>query len=344
MIIHLFTADKFAEPYINFINSNFDKNDHVFYIIGDENFIKNKEIENVIFFKKDILNLFRIIIKMNKSKKIIVHGLFHNIVVRLLFFQPWLLIRSNWFIWGSDLYYYRVPKITFKSKLNELFRKKVIKNFGSLSTQVEGEVDLARKWYGAKGEYKYSFLYLSNIYKDCNREVEKEYGKRYIQIGNSAAVTNNHKEVFEKLVKYKDEDIKIIVPLSYGDEDYKNEIIKLGINMFGEKFVPITDFMDSDKYIDLLNKIDVAIFNHNRQQALGNITTLLGLGKKVYIRSNISTWRFCEQHKLKVYDSNLKDLSILEDITERDKINNIKRVRESFNEKKLKIDMEKIFK
>ena len=38
-----------------------------------------------------------------------------------------------------------------------------------------------------------------------------------ILIGNSATETNNHIEVLDLLSKFKNEDIKIYVPLSYGD-------------------------------------------------------------------------------------------------------------------------------
>jgi len=34
--------------------------------------------------------------------------------------------------------------------------------------------------------------------------------------------------------------------------------------------------MPLDEYLNLLAKIDIAIFNHKRKQAMGNITTLLG--------------------------------------------------------------------
>jgi dTDP-N-acetylfucosamine:lipid II N-acetylfucosaminyltransferase len=36
--------------------------------------------------------------------------------------------------------------------------------------------------------------------------------------------------------------------------------------------------------------MDIGIFNHDKQQALGNIYTLLYLKKKVYLRDTISTW------------------------------------------------------
>lgn len=344
MIVHLFTSDKFAEPYIKFINKNFEIQNHRFYIIGDEKYIKDKNIKNIIFFKRNISEILRLLKDLNKSYKVMVHGLFYNDVVRILFIQPWILKKCTWFIWGGDLYYYNLPKENFKMKLNEFFRKFIIKRFGALTMQVEGEVELARKWYGARGEYKYSFLYLSNVYRGVDKNVEKDLDKKYIMIGNSADPTNNHKEVFEKLKSYRNSNIEIICPLSYGGTDgYREKVINYGKNIFNEKFVPITDFIEINKYWELLNKIDIGIFNHKRQQALGNITALLGLGKKVFIRSDITTWGFCEKHKLKVYDITSENIDLLGKISEEDIENNSNIVKSEFTEKKLKEDMEKIF-
>lgn len=85
------------------------------------------------------------------------------------------------------------------------------------------------------------------------------------------------------------------------------------------------------------------MFNHKRQQALGNIMTLLGLGKKVYLRDDISTWDICLKHKLKVFKitSNVEDL--FTKLNENDKLNNMKNVKDNFSESKLKNDLEKIF-
>jgi len=46
--------------------------------------------------------------------------------------------------------------------------------------------------------------------------------------------------------------------------------------IFREKFKPLVDFIPFDEYLNLLAKVDIAIFNHKRQQTMGNITTLLG--------------------------------------------------------------------
>ena len=45
---------------------------------------------------------------------------------------------------------------------------------------------------------------------------------------------------------------------------------------FWRKFKPLVDFMPFDEYLNLLAKVDIAIFNHKRQQAMGNTTILLG--------------------------------------------------------------------
>ena len=36
-IIHIFPNEKFTEPFINFTNKNFDKDEHLFLILGKTN-------------------------------------------------------------------------------------------------------------------------------------------------------------------------------------------------------------------------------------------------------------------------------------------------------------------
>ena len=60
--------------------------------------------------------------------------------------------------------------------------------------------------------------------------------------------------------------------------------------------------MPFEKYLEFLGKIDIAVFAHKRQQAMGNMTTLLGLGKKVYLRSDVTPWEFYSKLGVKVFD------------------------------------------
>ena len=92
--------------------------------------------------------------------------------------------------------------------------------------------------------------------------------------------------MLRKLSKFRNQNIKVYVPLSYGDKEYVHRVIKSGRDLLGEKFVPMTDYMDVDEYYKHLSQIDIALFGMKRQQALGNIMALLYMGKKVYLREH----------------------------------------------------------
>ena len=349
MIVHLFPKEKFTIPFIKFINKNFNINEHLFIIYGSNIAYNEDEVKkytNIIYVNKKNKRNFKYLIKyIYRADKIIIHGLLSNKLSLILFFQPWIFRRSYWVIWGGDLYEYKLKVKYSKFNINEKIRSIIIKNVNGLITQVEGDYKLAKKWYGAKGKYYYSFVYPSNLYKNIDlSKNKKEDNYIYIQVGNSASYTNNHIEIFNKLIKYKSSNIKIICPLSYGENEYRESIIKYGEDIFGDKFIPIIDFLPLDKYLNILSKIDIAIFNHKRQQAIGNITTLIGLGKKVYVRSDISTWEFCKSHNLKVFDSSSNLNNLLEKLSELDTENNKLNIKKYFSEVKLKKDLEKIFK
>lgn len=341
--MHLFLNSTFLNPFVDFINNNFREDKHLFYVYGDTKISSIKDSNNLILINEKSRDLIKVIISMNKMDKIYIHGLFSLYLILIIFLQPWLLKKCCWVIWGADLYYYNNRKKTFKSNIYEFVRRRVIKNMSGLITHIKGDYELAREWYGAKGEYYYSFMYPSNLYKEYQLDHSNiEKSKTYIQIGNSADPSNNHIEVLEKIHKFKDRKIEIICPLSYGDVNYKDKVILEGHKLFGDKFIPLTEFMPFEEYLETLAKIDIAIFNHNRQQAMGNITTLLGLGKKVYIRDDITTWQFCMEHDLVVYNSNLDFEDLFEEMDTEIKDRNRENVKRQFSEEKLVEDWKRI--
>ena len=72
--------------------------------------------------------------------------------------------------------------------------------------------------------------------------------------------------------------------------------------------VPMTDFMPLEQYLEFLKSLDIAIFNHRLQQAMGNTITLLGMGRTVFMRSEVSQWRFLDGLGIKLND--VKDLTL----------------------------------
>lgn len=277
---------------------------------------------------------------MYKADKIILHGLFDIYLVVILFFNPWLLKKCYWVIWGGDLYYYKLAKNNLKKTIKEIFRKFVIKRTGFLITYIPGDVELARKWYGAKGKYCECIMYLSNVFHNVYQEQKKDCCI-HIQIGNSADPSNNHAEIINLLEEIKEENIKIYAPLSYGDKEYANKIINEGKEKFGDKFIPLVDFIEFEDYLAYMNKIDIAIFNHNRQQAMGNIINFIGKGKKVYIKKGTSHCKFLKECGLKTFDfeKNSFNLSLL---SKRDIENNKTRIKTYFSESNLKDQLYKI--
>lgn len=342
--LHLFQNEKFTEPYIDFINTNFDPKDHLFLIMGEGIKTRIYSRDNVKKISKNFQSIVLLIKEMYSCKKIILHGLFVPQIVLLLFIQPWLLKKSNWCVWGGDLYWYKYRSRRFRSDVFESIRSFVIGNMDGLITHIKGDYELAQKWYGFKGKYFYSFMYPSNLFKEYDLSKENKEDKRtYIQVGNSADPTNNHIEIFNKLEKFKDGPILVICPLSYGDTEYRTRVIEEGSKIFGDKFKPLEDFIPFEEYLELLAKIDIAIFNHKRQQAMGNIITLIGLGKKVYIRDDITTWKFCMNHGFLVRSSNKDFKELFRKISNSERLNNMSGIKKHFSKRRLISDWENIF-
>jgi hypothetical protein len=341
--LHICSNEKFINSFIEFINTEFNSEEHYFIVIQDKQFniITGKNINTINSVQYNVRYLKTM---MNKSEKIFFHSLINDHLIYLLFFNPKLLNKSYWMIWGADLYRYLNRHYGIKNYLKHLIFKSVVSRISGLITHIKGDFELAQKWYGARGNYYYSFMYPSNLsktYSDVTSVIKDD--KIYVQLGNSADPSNNHIEILEMLKMFRDHDIKIICPLSYGNKDYSRQVVEYGEKIFHDKFIPIIDFLPFDEYLNILAKIDVAIFNHKRQQAMGNITTLVGLGKKVYIREEITTWQFCIDHGLKVYNAN-GDFADLYDAMDEDiRKKNIENVKMKFSKEKLVNDWDEIF-
>ncbi|WP_084783748.1 TDP-N-acetylfucosamine:lipid II N-acetylfucosaminyltransferase [Marinobacterium aestuarii] len=125
-----------------------------------------------------------------------------------------------------------------------------------------------------------------------------------ILVGNSATPTNNHMEVFRTLAKCDLADRKIIVPLCYGDTAYRNAVLNKGRELLGSNFYPIVKFMSLFEYNKLIGTCSVAIMNHYRQQALGNIGFVLYNGGKLYLSNNSNVGFFLRDRGAYVFDVN----------------------------------------
>lgn len=308
-ILHIMHMQKFLPPFIDFVNENFDEKNHTFFFLDKERkyeygLTPNHKVHWLENKKQNI----ELIKQMYKAEKIILHSIWKKKVIMLLFFQPWLLKKCYHVMWGGDFNSRRAKY--------DIFKRFVIKNMGYFATYIKGDYKYVQKYFNAKGKYVECLMYKSNLFQELKINA-KTSNTINIQVGNSAVARNNHLEVFEKLKKYKDEDIKVFVPLGYGSKENAEKIMAKGYEVFGEKFMPLKDFMPFDEYIGFLSQINIAIFANEKQQAMGNIISLLGLGKKVYMRSDITPWQLFNSLDVKVFDVANIEIDLIDELVKK---------------------------
>jgi hypothetical protein len=150
--------------------------------------------------------------------------------------------------------------------------------------------------------YKCKAKYIQILYPSDINEVERHDGNLATNsisnneslnffLGNSADDTNRHLKALERLYKIYDKINTITVPLMYGGtKTYISSVIKRGNELFGPKFIPILKYMPSEEYRRIIDKTDVLVFNHHRQQGLGNLFYFILVQKQIFINSCSSTY------------------------------------------------------
>lgn len=259
--------------------------------------------------------------KLQKFDLVVLHSLSTYWLVLMLFAPRGT--RFAWLGWGHDYYSYicddastllleetsklearcreqRQSRLNFSARFKELLKFLVdgviqpyaLRRVGTFSPVLKEDYDLVcaaniipvlprfMPWnYGSlEGHFIKNFL-------------GQRTNGNSILIGNSASSTNNHVEAFRLISdSAKGNNTEVIVPLSYGDQCYKNEIVDLGQQILGDCFHPITDFLSLNDYVELIKHCGSAIMNHKRQQGVGNVVIMLYLGARVFLREDNPTY------------------------------------------------------
>jgi len=318
-IAHVMIFEKFIRSYIEFLDENFNINDHLFFIIGKD--YKNYDLNNLpnVYFIDNPIGIPKFLYNLHIADKIIIHVLWDKRFIKLLLLQPWLIKKCYWMMWGGDFYNYENESANKKRLIGK------IRHFISL---FRGDFELVKKWYCTYGELHECIAYPVQLFEATTLPPANNHsGTTTILLGNSADPSNNHKAALELLKIYREEGkaFQIICPLSYGGDWQAKIIVKLGKDMFGDDFTPLTEYISFEKYNELLNNIDIAIFNHNRQQGVGNVTSMLAKGKKVFLNRNNILFDFFKGLDIEVYDIKQFDLSQLDTATRDRNIQKMKR-------------------
>jgi len=116
-----------------------------------------------------------------------------------------------------------------------------------------------------------------------------------ILLGNSASYTNNHLEIIDRLAEFDLNERKIIAPLSYGPERYGKQIVKYGYKKLCNHFYPLNDFLPVEEYTNIIQTCGIAIMNHYRGEAAGNVLRTIYLGSKLYMSERSIIFKYLKR-------------------------------------------------
>jgi hypothetical protein len=80
--------------------------------------------------------------------------------------------------------------------------------------------------------------------------------------------------------------------MAYGNAKYSTFVKKNGDKIFGNKIRYIEKFVSREEYIISLQKVNICVMYHNRQQGFGNCIPLLMLGVKLYLKEGNSLYQY----------------------------------------------------
>ena len=297
--VHLMVLDKFIPRFIEFVGEHFDLAEHRFCLMGAPRWEHGLTPAHPVTWVASADDHIRLVETLHAADRIVLHGLWSDAINRILYALPGLTRKAHWIIWGGDLYQ-AIPTEPSPGWLHqEIVRQGVISQLGGMAG-IPGDMAIAQKRYGGQARHLSTFAYPSNIAPRHAPPPSQEPGVR-ILVGNSATETNCHLEAFALLARHGREDMAIHCPLAYGDVKYRDVVIANGRALFGHRFKPMLEMMPLAAYNDFLTGIDIAVMHHNRQQGMGNIVSLLALGKKVFMRPDQAHTRYLNQLGLATY-------------------------------------------
>lgn len=310
-IIHIMANNIYTATFYKMVKnySNLKKHKFICYKGHIVDYLIKQSDENVIFG-----NIETIKIDLNKNKKIIIHGLLEPELFNWFYKHPEYLKRTYWSIWSSDLY-------KFKGKKHDYVRR----NVKAIITIYDENKYIER--YGQKKCF--NAYYLNPLYDKFVTSEKKDY----IQIIVNQSVRKCTIEALKTLSKYKDEKIKVITPLGYyaiGEDDVKEDIIKTGEEIFGNKYVPLKEYISPYIYAKILSNTDIMVVNLENNGAVGNLAGVVYCGGKIFLKNsstaleafnkgNIQTYSYDDIHNM-----NFEDFIKYDETIQNANINNIK--------------------
>lgn len=308
--------------FFKMVESREDANLHRFFIPQDDNLkIWVPELNshnNIIYLcKGSKFNQFLFMYKLFKrAENIVIHGMFFgNWPLLVLLSSKTFLNKLSWIEWTGDVYLWRRPNNSLKNIIINFINRKIREKVKFIVMSAPNDKERFEQEFDVTNKKIIELSFPSN--RDAKAELQEIKPKRYIdsckliQIGHNSYTFNKHIMIINMLEKYKRENIKIILPLTYGwsglngqfgSIDYMRAVIRYAKSVFHERALIFRKNIPLKNYSKFLWNVDVAIFGLDRLAAASNIYMLLYMGKKIFFDGQSPHYRFFKEQGFDVYD------------------------------------------
>ncbi|WP_154854767.1 TDP-N-acetylfucosamine:lipid II N-acetylfucosaminyltransferase [Cyclobacterium xiamenense] len=322
MIIHILNDEKFSDWVIDaFEKVNPSKN--IFLMVSDSNtsgYLDDPRIEFIP--KKRFLDEV-----IPRESDLFIFYYLHRHSIDFLVKHRKRRFKKLWIGYGSDYYYYLLRPPYYRSLyreetekiFNQHYRRNLVKNLGLkvyqftyynlwvrrailtldyFSPIIPNEFDMVAETHSFSNLTNVGFTFGDLDYLFADYAPTKQ--KSHILVNNSATYAGNHLDILKLLKKLRVAQ-KIILPLNYGDQNYRNHIVRYCEQHFSNQAECITEFLPRRAYFTKVTQCEFTIMGHLRQQAMGNIYALLYAGSKLFLYKDNPVYAFLRELNMSVY-------------------------------------------
>lgn len=340
---------RMMDTYIKMVVENFPQEDHFFYFIRQCPKSENALFKygNVFQMQGDtryqkIKDFYR---TLEQADTIIWHGFMHPTRFSLfLYVFRKFLKKSVWLMWGIDLYNWKRSGKGIKSRVCNYIERRCREKMKAVIAPLEPDADVFKSYFPKSNAECFVVPYPISMESFSAMESFSHWTQRsnripYVQIAHNAHSFNNHLEIIESLSHFAEENFKVFLPLSYGNDwhngtdGYISKVKSAATDTFGgDRVSTLYRLMPQKEYTRFLWNMDICIFRAARQNALGNILKSLYMGNKVFLSPQSPLYGFFKSKDIQVYNSEeIEQMSYEEFIKMPPRSNAVKWIRENYH-------------
>lgn len=314
-IIHMMKREKFTRGICDFYELYFNNGEHELCFLnldGGSSLLR----EDLTIPQREISfgNRWRALGDLCRVSRefdyVVFHSLLHdNWLKSCLALHPAFRGKLVWIEWGGDLYRWRSRSGGLKAKLLDRVNRVLRENCQTVVCIFPPDQDFFRSEFPDSRTRVFYAPYCSgsiapeyqNYSPDSRLRESRSRGEPiYIQVGHSASPAIDHLHTLDALKRFSDQNIRIFLPLNYGDMDYADKVQRRAEELFPGKVICLREMLAPGDYFALLARVDIGIFHTFRQIALGNIQRMLFRNVKLYLPEQSVMYRYFSENGVPV--------------------------------------------